>query len=249
MPHSFMRYWIDRFPRLLSHSYHALESCSPEPTFSCYYPSTCYVFSKPRYFYEETEDFKPFDTGSKSRDSPKRYYKPQNYPNFVMTRKPVQKSQNNYGMMNSGDITNQPTYTRASKKGAYNFHRSNDQNNYKPEQNENFKWAENTKENCTEVNVPVLNIRNTDFERKSVVKLDDSDKKGENLEKNKIEVKNNDNPKYDKSKKKPKPDATVSKEAEPVDEDGFTKVRHRGNSKKQKNNEQVTWIVPSQEKK
>ncbi|XP_031639116.1 uncharacterized protein LOC116351174 [Contarinia nasturtii] len=276
IPQSFMKYWIDRFPRLLSHSYHALESCSNEPIFSCYYPSTCYVFSKPRYFYEETEDFKPFDTGSKSRDSPNRFnYKPMNYPNFVMTRKTGPKFQNNYGPMNNGDGTNLSTYTRATKKGAYNFHRfaNNEQNNYKPEHNENLKWADNAKayefievtrneqtfEKCDNEErgeqydngakeKRVLNVRNVDFDKIDATKADDSEKKGDNFEK---KAKNTDNPKFDKSKKKNKIDAAVSKEPEPLEDDGFTKVRYRGhgNSKKQKNNEQVTWIIPNQEKK
>lgn len=151
-----MRYWIDRFPRLLSHSYHALQSCCNEPIFSGYYPQN-YAYTKPNYFYEETEDFKPFEGGSKPRDSPKRYnqeyrYKPMNYPNFVMDRKPGPKFQNS-GMMNMGDPGN---YNRTNnnynntKKGSYNFHRlwineQNNPNNLKTEPNDTSKNAENVK--------------------------------------------------------------------------------------------------------
>lgn len=128
IPGMFVKYWTSRFPRLLSHSYHALQSCSEEPIFSVYYPKS-YAFSKPNYFYEDTEDFKPFDTGPKllkCTNSPKRQYnnpeyryKPMNYPNFVMTRKSGPKSQNG-GAMNSAD----GNYMRTNKKGTYNFQRN-----------------------------------------------------------------------------------------------------------------------------
>lgn len=112
LPHGFTRFWIDRFPRLMSHSYHALQSCAKEHVFNVYY-ATEYMFSKPNYFYEITEDFRPFlDNSNKQRDSPKRYnnsnnkdyrYKGMDYPNFASDR------------------------MRQSKKGTYNFHR-----NYQP---------------------------------------------------------------------------------------------------------------------
>lgn len=149
-----MRYWIDRFPRLLSHSYHALQSCCNEPIFSGYYPQN-YAFCKPEYFYEETEDFKPFDGGQKTRDnrdSPKRYnpeyrYKPMNYPNFVMDRKPASKLQNN-GSTNMADIGNYRSGNHNNtKKGSYNFHRfwtneQNHSNNFKVEQNDTLRYPE-----------------------------------------------------------------------------------------------------------
>lgn len=142
----FVKYWTSRFPRLLSHSYHALQSCSDEPIFSVYYP-TNYAFSKPSYFYEDTEDFKPFDTGPKllkCTSSPKRQYnnpdyryKPMNYPNFVMTRKPAQKPQNN-GATNPVD----GTYVRTNKKGSYNFQRNwlSDRMNYTKDPNDNSRF-------------------------------------------------------------------------------------------------------------
>lgn len=49
IPHNFTHYWINKFPRLLSHSYHALERCSHEPSFQYYYAQNG-VFSKPEYF-------------------------------------------------------------------------------------------------------------------------------------------------------------------------------------------------------
>lgn len=140
-----MKYWIERFPRLLSHSYHALQSCCNEPIFSYYYPIS-YAFSSPNYFYEETDDFKPFDNGSKARDSPKRYnhreyqYKPMNYPNFVMNRKSVPKVQNN-GLMTIGDGNLSNNYNRSNKKGSYNFQRI--WNNFKPAgSGDNYRYTD-----------------------------------------------------------------------------------------------------------
>lgn len=150
IPNKFMRYWIERFPRLLSHSYHALQSCCNEPIFTGYYPRN-YVFTKPNYFYEETEDFKPFDGGVKTRDSPKRFnqdyrYKPMNYPNFVMDRKNGSKLQNN-GLMNTND-GNSMNYNRSYKKGSYNFHNrfwNNSPSNSKLEPSENFRNNDNSR--------------------------------------------------------------------------------------------------------
>ncbi|XP_040172580.1 serine/threonine-protein kinase/endoribonuclease IRE1 [Anopheles arabiensis] len=71
IPHQFTQYWISRFPRLLSHSYHALADCSREPIFRPYYNedeetenasgavpslSNGYKFTKPSYFKEENND-------------------------------------------------------------------------------------------------------------------------------------------------------------------------------------------------
>lgn len=158
IPNQFLKYWIERFPRLLSHSYHALQSCAGEPIFSAYFPPN-YAFTKPNYFYEVTEDFKPFEggTGPKSRDSPKRSYnpeyryKPMNYPNFVMDRKPGPKPQNN-GLLNMFD-GNLGIYNRMSnKKGSYNFHRPFNNNNnampnntFKVDQNDIYRNADNFK--------------------------------------------------------------------------------------------------------
>uniref|UniRef100_A0A182SYR8 non-specific serine/threonine protein kinase n=1 Tax=Anopheles maculatus TaxID=74869 RepID=A0A182SYR8_9DIPT len=73
IPHQFTQYWISRFPRLLSHSYHALADSSREPIFRHYYnddedtehasgssavpsQSNGYKFSKPYYFNQENND-------------------------------------------------------------------------------------------------------------------------------------------------------------------------------------------------
>ncbi|XP_055609456.1 serine/threonine-protein kinase/endoribonuclease ire-1-like [Uranotaenia lowii] len=54
IPHDFTRYWIDRFPHLLSHAYHALVDYSEEPIFKGYYNDEVHHrFTKPDYFNQE----------------------------------------------------------------------------------------------------------------------------------------------------------------------------------------------------
>lgn len=52
IPQAFTDYWIDRFPRLLSHAHHALAENSQEPIFRPYYNEN-YHFTKPAYFEED----------------------------------------------------------------------------------------------------------------------------------------------------------------------------------------------------
>lgn len=126
LPNGFTSYWIDRFPRLLSHSYHALRNYSNEHSFHSYY-ATEFYFSKPQYFYEVTEDFVPTEPSKYQRDSPKKYVKDYRY------------KQNDNGLggiggggtnskqfpkpFGSGD-NNNSNYTKTNKKGSYNFHRN-----------------------------------------------------------------------------------------------------------------------------
>lgn len=299
-----MRYWIDRFPRLLSHSYHALQSCCNEPIFSKYYPQN-YAFSKPNYFYEETEDFKPFDGGQKprdNRDSPKRYnqeyrYKPMNYPNFVMDRKPTSKLPNS-AIMNMGDSAN---YTRTNnKKGSYNFHRVwlNEPNNFKTEQNDTSQSEEigrptenaespfvrdESSAESIDKNEPQKKTENIDVKYKEKIaennestaidnnvksadqefpntsteeKLEKGEKR-KSFERNEQhgQMKRDENQKHNEKnpshKKKAKAEAASNKDPTDVDEEGFVKVRYRGhnNTKKQKSNEHVNWIIPGRENK
>lgn len=122
LPNGFTSYWIDRFPRLLSHSYHALQNYSNEHSFISYYANE-FDFEKPQYFYEITEDFVPTEPSKYSRDSPKKYSKDYRF------------KQNDNG--NGGTISKQfmkpfgsgenniSNYTKPNKKGSYNFHRNN----------------------------------------------------------------------------------------------------------------------------
>lgn len=54
IPCDFVRYWIKRFPHLLSHAYHAMQSCSREPLFKRYFP--LHNFTKPDYFDDPDKD-------------------------------------------------------------------------------------------------------------------------------------------------------------------------------------------------
>lgn len=217
LPTAFTKYWIDRFPRLVSHSYHALSSCSEEHVFTAYYPSNEYKYSKPNYFYEETEDFKPFDNTMKARDSPKRMnfrYTPMDYPNFVMDRKP--RAQNN-NINNNGDASNKFPYLRSTKKGSYNFHRST--NNLNNGSNGN---------NINNGNVQQINIVNS----------------------NSVENNHSTNQRLDGSTAM-LVEVPIEK-SEEVDEEGFTKVRYRGQPKdikKQREHENIRWVVPNRDDK
>lgn len=221
-----MKYWIERFPRLLSHSYHALQSCCNEPIFSYYFPVS-YAFSLPKYFYEDTEDFKPFDNGSKARDSPKRYnreyqYKPMNYPNFVMNRKTVPKIQN-IGTMNISD-GNPSNYNRTNKKGSYNFSRN--WNNYKQESGENYgKYMDNPilRDNFE----AVKENTNTNF-------IDKSEEKSEIQSENVIEKAQNMFNSWNIESKKDESISSVDseKKADKVEKKKIDKSEHQNQPKK-----------------
>ncbi|XP_054726618.1 serine/threonine-protein kinase/endoribonuclease IRE1 [Anastrepha obliqua] len=49
IPNDFTNYWINKFPELISHAYHAFTICAEEPIFRHYY-NTNYRFSRPWYF-------------------------------------------------------------------------------------------------------------------------------------------------------------------------------------------------------
>ncbi|XP_036324827.1 serine/threonine-protein kinase/endoribonuclease IRE1 [Rhagoletis pomonella] len=49
IPHDFTNYWINKFPELISHAYHAFSICAEEPIFGHYYNAD-YHFSRPWYF-------------------------------------------------------------------------------------------------------------------------------------------------------------------------------------------------------
>lgn len=55
VPVDFTKYWIVRFPELLSHAYHAMEICSKENSFKRYYTPK-FVFTKPYYLSDESLD-------------------------------------------------------------------------------------------------------------------------------------------------------------------------------------------------
>lgn len=131
IPIEFTEYWIHKFPRVLSHSYHALEACSKENSFLPYYPKT-YVFSKPAYFTESTEDFVPNDQAKIARDSPKKYNKDFRYNNkYNGERRPSPHDIENIGPSPIYRNYGRPPlsfekFAKPTKKGSYNFHRNTD---------------------------------------------------------------------------------------------------------------------------
>lgn len=131
LPTEFTDYWISRFPRLLSHSYHAMQQCSKhkEKSFKPYY-SKDYQFSKPSYFYEITEDFVPTELPRIMRDSPKKFNKENRYNNRYNNERRFSPND----LENIGPNPNFRNFARTppgfennlknNKKGSYNFHRN-----------------------------------------------------------------------------------------------------------------------------
>lgn len=58
VPGDFTRYWVQRFPRLVSHAFHALESCAKESAMREYYTDG-YTFDKCDYFAQQFAEFVP----------------------------------------------------------------------------------------------------------------------------------------------------------------------------------------------
>ncbi|XP_052869117.1 uncharacterized protein LOC128274834 [Anopheles cruzii] len=115
MPHEFTKYWISRFPRLLSHAYHAMANNSREPIFRQYYndkednntggrspvgPHRGYKFTPPAYFHEDDKDN---DELTNER---------------VTDMKKGNKSPSDGG---SAEARNMPTGSHKKKRGTYNF--------------------------------------------------------------------------------------------------------------------------------
>ncbi|XP_014088880.1 serine/threonine-protein kinase/endoribonuclease IRE1 [Bactrocera oleae] len=83
IPNDFTNYWINKFPELISHAYHAFSICAEEPIFRHYYNAD-YYFSRPWYFDADENLFSSLQndpkhllkqTGACSKDasaSPKR---------------------------------------------------------------------------------------------------------------------------------------------------------------------------------
>ena len=106
VPHEFTQYWINRFPHLLSHSYHSLERCSAEPIFRSYY-SENYRFTKPAYFYDEDNDnfelIKYYENNVKSKSPMKTIKMAENLSKN--SKRGYYNFSKNYNVNNSAFIT------------------------------------------------------------------------------------------------------------------------------------------------
>lgn len=100
IPVDFVKYWIHKFPNLLSHTYHAMEMCSKETIFKRYY-STHFQFTKPDYLFDESLD----NYALSSQDCSKTITKDKSY----------NKKDNKQSNGNGGNFNNK------FKRGAYNF--------------------------------------------------------------------------------------------------------------------------------
>lgn len=119
IPVDFTKYWIQRFPYLVSHSYHALEKHSYENAFKLYYDSS-FRYAKPEYFHRETDDCVwPDKLGKKLGDSPRRITK-----DFRPRNNDRRLSQD--ATAADGKSLNDNVYKSGNKRGSYNFHKNVD---------------------------------------------------------------------------------------------------------------------------
>lgn len=120
IPVEFTKYWIQRFPYLVSHSFHALESCAKEALFQTYYNGS-YSFSKPDYFYQYSEEFVPQEPVPKvQRESPLKKYSKEIRHRFNNTER--RSSQETTDTTGTNEIIK--SQQQQNKRGSYNFHKT-----------------------------------------------------------------------------------------------------------------------------
>lgn len=120
VPVDFTKYWIQRFPYLVSHSYHALEKHSYENAFKIYY-DTSYCYAKPEYFYRETDDCVwPDKLSKKLDDSPRRMAKD------FRPRNNDRRLSQDMAEGGASKAMNDNLYKASNKRGSYNFHKNPD---------------------------------------------------------------------------------------------------------------------------
>lgn len=106
VPCDFTKYWILKFPHLLSHSYHAMEPCSKESIFKRYYTPQ-FVFTKPDYLFDESFDnFELQEAHDNSR--------------LMYNKSPKKENRQPNGV--NGNAFNK---LEKSKRGSYNFNNKN----------------------------------------------------------------------------------------------------------------------------
>lgn len=117
IPIEFTKYWTQRFPYLVSHAFHALESCSHENLFKNYY-SDSFTYAQPDYFYQHTEEFVPHESAPKlQRDSPAKKYSKE------MRQRQSQEVSLDTRTANGGDFFRP---FPPNKRGSFNFYKSSD---------------------------------------------------------------------------------------------------------------------------
>lgn len=118
IPIDFTKYWIQRFPYLVSHSFHALEKHSYENAFKVYYDAS-FRYAKPEYFYQETDDCVwPDKLSKKLSDSPRR-----NSKDFRPRNNDRRMSQDPAADGNAKNFSDNG-YKAGTKRGSYNFHKN-----------------------------------------------------------------------------------------------------------------------------
>lgn len=138
IPIDFTRYWIQRFPYLVSHSFHALEKHSHENAFKIYYDSS-FRYAKPEYFYRDTDDCVWPDKISKTlSDSPKRYTRPRNND---------RRTSNDTGVDGNTKIVGDNAYKATNKRGSYNFHKNGDVDSTLSLRKNNWRKPKNSQDN------------------------------------------------------------------------------------------------------
>lgn len=155
IPIEFTKYWTQRFPYLVSHAFHALESCSRENLFKTYY-SDAFTYSRPDYFYQFAEEFSPCESVSKIH-SPQRKYSKEMRQRLV-DRRPSQEG--------TPDTKNGSDFSRPSqpnnKRGSFNFYKSSDGkivNESVAKENElNWRRPKNTTKDTIAWTMPNANV-------------------------------------------------------------------------------------------
>jgi serine/threonine-protein kinase/endoribonuclease IRE1 len=130
IPTDFTHYWVDKFPHLLLHSYHALELCASENIFKSYY-STTFSFTKPDYLTDENYDnlelIQAHENAKLLAKNSKKDYKAKQYANkngnFTDNRSAYTNRRN------ENQYTSSP---KPNKRGMYNFFNNQNGNDSEP---------------------------------------------------------------------------------------------------------------------
>lgn len=143
IPNDFTKYWIQRFPYLVSHSFHALETHSHESAFKGYYDSS-FRYAKPAYFYRETDDcVYPDKFSKKLNGSPRRVLKdfqPRNNDRR-MSQDPVADG--------STKPLSENVYKAGNKRGTYNFHKNSEEDSTVNLRKNNWRRSNNVNRDNT----------------------------------------------------------------------------------------------------